>query len=270
MTQPFYLKPIARLVLSGLFTLSVLSAQAQLKISNVRVTATRTGTLEVMYDLGGNAPGDSIYLRVRGRVAGLLKPDVRYLTGDYGQNIKPGPDKKIVWRIAENGIGLDDDIRASVVAKISDDPIDRDTVATRKPGGPIFALLSLVAPGVGNIFVQSPRPKIGLRPLVTVGAYGGLIYGLLQRGQVNVPYDNYQDAKNPTDAQPFYDQANGHYQRYYIATRAAAVLTVADVVLTLVKGLRNQRAGRVVKTPAVSVHPGLQYGQPVTTLTWQF
>ncbi len=41
--------------------------------------------------------------------------------------------------------------------------------------GPAWALLSAVAPGIGNIFVQTPRPRVGFRPIVFATTYSLMV-----------------------------------------------------------------------------------------------
>jgi hypothetical protein len=235
-------------------------------IANVRLSVSGDSAIVVRYDLANVQPGDSLYLRFRSRNGELLKPDAGYVTGDIGTNLKPGRDKQIMWNARDNGIAINEELRAAVIARLGT-PLQ----VSRGAGGPGYALLSLLAPGVGNIFVQSPDPVVSYRPLITVAAYGILVYGLLERGRVNVPYDSYQQAKNPTEGQPFYDEANRHYQRYFIATRTAAVIALTDAVLTAIHGFRNRQArAKKPGAPAVSIRPGWLGDQPVATLRLRF
>lgn len=148
-----------------------------------------------------------------------------------------------------------------------------DTVATqrRRYAGPAWALLSAVAPGFGNIFVQTPRPKIGLRPLLAVSCYGLLVYGLQERQKSRDAYAIYQEQKNAETGEPHYQTANDYHHRYYLATRGAIVIAAADVILTFVKGLRNGRAVAANRPlPSVTLRPGLQVGQPTAVVRYSF
>ncbi|SOD99658.1 hypothetical protein [Spirosoma fluviale] len=137
--------------------------------------------------------------------------------------------------------------------------------------GPAWALLSAVAPGVGNIFVQTPKSKIGLRPLVTVGVYGLLIYGFMERTKSQDAYAIYEQQKNREAGEPYYQTANGHHQRYFLATRGALVVAAADVVLTFIKGLRNSQIQKEAKRfKSLMLRPGLQAGQPTAVVRYSF
>ena len=135
--------------------------------------------------------------------------------------------------------------------------------------GPAWALLSAVAPGMGNVFVQTPKPKVGLRPLLTVGCYGLVVYGLMERQKALDEYATYEQQKNRTAAEPYYQTANNHYHTYFLATRGAVVVAAVDVILTFVKGLRNSRStSRPVQS--VRVRPGVQAGQLTAVLQYSF
>ncbi|MCX6216990.1 hypothetical protein [Spirosoma sp.] len=137
--------------------------------------------------------------------------------------------------------------------------------------GPACALLSAVAPGVGNIFVQTPKAKIGLRPLVTVGFYGLLIYGFSERTKAQDVYRVYEQQKNREAGEPYYQTANGHHQRYFLATRGALVVAAADVVLTFIKGLHNSQIQKgTQRFKSLTLRPGLQVGQPTAVVRYSF
>ena len=148
-----------------------------------------------------------------------------------------------------------------------------DTVRLRRTryAGPAWALLSAVAPGIGNIFVQMPKPKIGVRPLLTVGCYGLVAYGLLERQKAQDEYALYEQQKNSAAGEPYYQTANDHHHTYFMATRAALVVAAADVILTFIRGVRNTQLQKEARRyQSVVVRPGLQAGQPTAVLRYSF
>ncbi|WP_332368293.1 hypothetical protein [Spirosoma telluris] len=149
--------------------------------------------------------------------------------------------------------------------------VDSNRVYRTRYAGPAWALLSAVAPGVGNIFVQMPKPKIGLRPLLTIGCYGLIAYGLAERKKSDDAYAIYEDQKNATAGEPYYQTANDHYHRYFMATRGAVVVAAADVILTFIKGLRNSQLQREARRiQGVTLRPGLQAGQVTAVVRYSF
>ena len=146
--------------------------------------------------------------------------------------------------------------------------IDSVALPRARYAGPAWALLSAVAPGIGNIFVQTPKPRVGFRPLLTVACYGLVAYGLTERQKSNDQYAIYEQQKNMTAGEPYYITANDHYHRYFLATRGALVIAAADVVLTFFKGLRNGHAARQMQ--GITFRPGVQAGQLTAVIRYSF
>lgn len=149
----------------------------------------------------------------------------------------------------------------------------RQKVKKRWSPGPGWALVSAVLPGVGNMFVQTDKQhkpvfRVGLRPLVTVGFYGLLLYGLQQQPKAQDAYKLYTQQKNAAEGEPYYVEANQYHHRYYLATRAAAAIWLTDVALTLIRGIRNQSYKK--NNAGVSFAPGFQAGQLVGVVNIRF
>ncbi len=266
---------------------------AQGRISNVRLRSLDQQSVEIRYDLRNSRPTDSLYVRLQRRNGKFISPNATSLSGDLGTNQADGRDRRVVWNLRQNNLLLREEVRAVVLlkptlpgnsgpAKTPPTHAPTDTpIATPAPPepvaagqekpyrGPAWALLSVLAPGVGNIFVQTPRPRLGLRPLVTVAAYGLLIYGAGQQGEADQAYQAYETAGNEAAAEPFYQKANAAHQRYYVASRAAAAIWITDVTLTLIRGFRNQRADRQEAKP-VSFHLNYQANTPVAVVRYSF
>jgi hypothetical protein len=130
--------------------------------------------------------------------------------------------------------------------------------------------LSAVAPGIGNIFVQTPRPRVGFRPIIFATTYSLILYGLKEKRDADEAYALYQQQRTSLTAEPYYQTANDHYHRYYIATRGAIAIAAADVVLTFLRGLNNDRQKRTLRVEGVTLRPGLQAGQPTAQFRYTF
>lgn len=160
---------------------------------------------------------------------------------------------------------------STVVTSSGASAVDTTHRPKTRYAGPAWALLSAVAPGVGNIFVQTPKPKIGLRPLLAIGCYGLVAYGLIERQKSRDEYAIYEQQKNVKEGDPYYQTANEHYHRYWLATRGAAVVAVADVILTIIKGVRNNQIQKEAQRyQSIRIRPGLQAGQPTVVLRYKF
>ncbi|RAK03017.1 hypothetical protein LX87_01139 [Larkinella arboricola] len=269
-----------------LLLIPALPTFSQVSVTNIRINVIDESAVEILYDLTGTQPADSLYLRIRSQSNGLLNPAAQYLSGDWGQDVAPGTNRRILWKALENGYELDEPIRATLLIKTApkagtQPPATTNTVSETaagidptekkyRPGGPGFALLSVVAPGVGNIFVQSPRPVIGHRLGITAACYGLMAYGLIEKKKSRDEYALYEQQRNRIAAQPFYDRANGHHHRYYLATRLGGAIWITDIVATFIKGVQNQKQRAKAAQPKLNLLPGSQAGYPVAVFQYKF
>ncbi|OIN58047.1 hypothetical protein [Arsenicibacter rosenii] len=294
-----------------IFTILSHFACGQQSVSNVRTRALSQNRIEIRYSLDAIQTGDSVYFQVESRFGGRLAVKKEFVTGDFGLDLEPGPDKKIIWRAGENGFALNGEVRATVYIKpagykgaifpqttpssvtlastelsnsanksyqtqadtskskektLAEADTTRPKTRKRWTPGPGWALVSAVLPGVGNMFVQTDKQhkpvfRVGLRPLVTVGFYGLLIYGLQHKPKAQNAYSLYKQQKNAAEGEPYYQQANQYHHRYYLATRAAAAIWLTDVTLTLIRGIRNHSFKK--NNAGISFAPGIQAGQLV-------
>jgi hypothetical protein len=218
-------------------------------VSNIRVESSPQQVI-IRYDVENLTLKDSVFIQIEGRLRGLLK--VRTLSGDAGLGVTSGPNKIVVWDYLRDGETLDEEIQAKVNIKPFSKPgpavkkakAEKDSPTTTEQqvigGGPTNALLSALLPGLGNIMVQ-PKHSIGLRPLISVAYVGALAYGLLQKGKSNDQYALYLQQPYDRLAVPYYNEANSLNHRYVLAVSAAAVIWVADVTYTLLKGIKNEQ-----------------------------
>ncbi len=230
------------------------TSYCQPSVSNIRIE-TDANKVKVVYDLESISKEDSLYLQIEGRSRGPL--NVKTVSGDLGKNLTSGKEKVILWDYALDGEQLNEEIRP-IIKVIESNP------TSLAGGGPANAFVSLLAPGVGNIFVQ-PNHRIGLRPLITV-AYGGLLgYSLVQKSKSNKQYNLYLKERYERDALPYYNKANRYHHEYIVTMSMAATILAVDVVYTYLKGLRNNQHKRnskqsvmlqyIEKTPLI----GLKY-----------
>jgi len=260
-----------------LLFVSAFVSPAQSLINDIRIRLLDASRLEILYNLTG--PADSVWFEAEARFGGQLNPDPAFLYGDFGRNVRPGPNRRIVWYLYDEGQRIKSDVRVRVLARTLQlpGPIVKEAPEAialypllkdkrRWSVGPGWTAVSAVLPGVGNMFVHrgetgKPKLRVGARPLVTAGFHGLIFYGLNQQQLSRNWFNTYTQQKNPTEGEPFYQVANQYHHRYFIASRAAALIWATDVSLTLLRGVRNRRDIR--KESVVTMGPGWQGGVPV-------
>ncbi len=286
---------VVLITIGGLHNPACAQSDRVVSVTNVRFSTLGGTSLEIRYDLQVSHPGDSISLLVFRRDNTRLNVGVAFVTGDFGRNVTAGPNKRILWNVLANDYELDEDIRVQVLVNNANPPVRPQTVPqspepavvmvpdnrptpppvppnitapisttkSSRPGGPALALLSVLMPGLGNVFVQTPKPKVGFRPLLPVGIAGAVIYGFMQRTREQEQYSQYIQQRNREVGEAYFQEANASHHRYYIATRVAVAVWLTDIAATFFRGLRNQHRPR----KNVTVHPGYQSTVPVATLT---
>lgn len=239
MTQLVYYS--GRLMLFGAAFLYMRAAYGQslgnkpATVSNIRVELD-TERVKVLYDVVGISALDSVYLQIESQSRGRL--NVSTVTGDVGKAILPGKNKVVYWDYRLDKLKIDDPIRATVLIKRPVQPSQQVAIG----GGATNAFISVLAPGIGSIFVQ-PNRKVGLRPLIT-GAYVALlVFGLTQQSRSKQQYALYASQLNESD----YTEANQQHHQYLLATRTAVALLVSDVVYTFLKGRKNTKQKRAAE-----------------------
>ncbi|MGM9511094.1 hypothetical protein ACS5NO_25385 [Larkinella sp. GY13] len=230
MKKILYEKIFCALVVLCVFFLTPAMSQStrQVTVTNVKIEQQET-RIKITYDVENLVKSDSVYIQAVNQNNRVLI--ARSVTGAVGKGVGSGKGKVVYWDIQADGLLAEDEVQVVVNVKLA--PPDLG-------GGPANALLSILVPGLGNVLVQ-PNKKIGFRPLITV-AYGGLlVYGLMQRSKAMDQYAIYESQPYENQAEPYFTKANQLRHQYLIATRAAALILVSDVIYSAIKGSRNRR-----------------------------
>lgn len=202
-----------------------ISGQTNVNISDVSFRL-ENNMIVVEYNLISSLPGEkfNIELKFVSETDQTIFP--KSLTGDVGKNVEAGNGKRISWDFISDRFEFSGNLKA--VIKIASSP--------SHSRGPSYALLSVAVPGLGGHFVQDKK----LRPIATtVGTVGLLTYGIVMKSKSNKYYEDYKQTADYADYQKNYDKANSAHHQYYIATRIAAVVWIADIIWVYTTGRKN-------------------------------
>jgi hypothetical protein len=217
-------------IFAPLFFLLILIPQDIWGQSNVNINDVsfrlENNTIVVEYNLISSLADEkfNIELKFVSETDQIISP--KSITGDIGKNVIAGKGKRITWDYASDRFEFSGNLKA--VVKIAP--------SATHSRGPVYALLSVAVPGLGGHFVQDKK----LRPIATtVGTAGLLTYGIIMKSQSNKYYDDYKQSVDYADYQTNYDKANSAHHKYYIATRIAAVVWIADIIWVYSTGRKN-------------------------------
>jgi hypothetical protein len=204
------------------------------------------GKVRINYDIENLIENDSVGFYVVTKNGMTLTP--KSVIGDFGKKVISGKNKLIIWDLVKDEIFVDDEFQIKVEVKLS----PREIILPKPKkvilgGGVSNTLLSVVAPGVGNIFVTENH-KVGLRPLITASYIGLLVYGFTMKSKKDEQYAIYESKLRASEAAEYYSLANYYHHRYYAATRLAGAIWAFDVISTFIKGSKNDKIRKNSKT----------------------
>lgn len=188
-----------------------LFSQAQIIISKPRLTITES-KLTIEYDILNSQPTDTlkVWIEVTDIEGNII--NATSLSGDFGDRIIGGMNRKIIWDLKQDNIIISKEIYVDVMAEIKKIPealkesTSVETALTSK-AKPIskgnMVVSSLILPGWGQSKVKVKKPFW----LIGVAAYG-CIAGSITFNRLGV--SNYKDYLTSTDyneIEAIYDKA---------------------------------------------------------------
>ncbi|HAS41331.1 MAG TPA: hypothetical protein DCS93_12670 [Microscillaceae bacterium] len=162
---------------------------------------------------------------------------MKSVLGDAGENITPGKEKKIYWDFLIDDPNFEGKNISFKIKAFLMNP----SIKAIPRGGPANALLSLVAPGLGDMRVRSGGLWYGV---ITVGAFTTLGTGLYLRASARNNYDSYQNARDAQSARDLLNKANQQNNLSTVLINAAIAIWVVDVALVAWRGFKNQKLKR--------------------------
>ena len=103
-------------------------------VSTVRVQPLDAARLEIFYTLSG--PTDSVWFEAETRFGPQIRPSIVFIHGDFGRNVPPGPNRRIVWNLYDDGHRIKSDLRVRVLAR----PLTLPEAIVQKPPVPYSSL----------------------------------------------------------------------------------------------------------------------------------
>lgn len=133
------------------------------RIENIRTTMTKNA-LVVTYDLVNTERTHHVAFVVVDDRGNAIHPDSVY--GEVGAGISAGKSKSITWEIYKEF----DVVHGNFTPRLILDPSE----GRKHSGGPAFAGLSLLLPGLGDYFVADPR-KMQIKPYYKTAFTAGVL-----------------------------------------------------------------------------------------------
>lgn len=252
------------IILALLFCYKDISGQ-NLLVNTVKADFSSDGKVTIKYRVLNILEGDSVILNVFGKNKKEIVPVT--VQGDIGKINHKFYDGEITWDVLKDQPLLDEDVQFVIVIYRYSPLVTKIIKPQQIGGGSSNTLISMIAPGVGNIFVQ-PNKKVGLRPFVTVAFYGLLINGIVMKTRANTEYDKYLASQKANIGNPYFENANQYHHQYLVSTRLAAGIWAIDVLCTFLKGSKNLKRKEEEKRNHFSINS--QMNVPTLKFNYSF
>lgn len=172
--------------------------------------------LLISYDIVCNNQADQFYVWVEIAMENGEPIRIKSLSGDVGDNIKAGRNKKIFWEPAKDSILLDEDVYVEVKA-------EKYTKSFSK--GSAMAL-SVFVPGLGQTKISKGKPWW----LTGVAAYGAVAGGFITKSSSLKTYNSYKIEEDVLKRKDLYNQAQNQKNISTVLIVSGAAIWAANII----------------------------------------
>ena len=212
-----------------LFFNSFCYAQEAVKLSKPRLELI-DNYISIFYDILNTDPSDKFKIWVEITDSTGNKVNAQSLSGDIGENVNGGNDKKITWDIAADKFYPETGIYVQVNAEILTSPETAEIIKQDKRinrGGVIFQ--SLVIPGWGLSRINKGKPHW----LKGVAGYGCIAASVAYNKKAISSYDDYLIINDSNESETYYDNSVKYDNLSEIFAYTAIGIWVTDFIWTI-------------------------------------
>lgn len=230
-----------RLLISW-FMLSVHIAffgQQKTQITDLRLSF-RDNRLEILYNLTGGHASDEYRVWVEISDSAGLRIEARSLSGDLGDQISGGTDKKISWDLTKDGVYFDKEIFVEVKAELlfATKPAKRKPYKKESGYGELF-IKSAALPGWGLTEIKRGKPFW----IVGVSGYACLMASYIYHQKALDTKDEYKNSPyiSIEKNDELYNKAASQHQTSRLLAYSFAALWIADKLILTFNSKKSTR-----------------------------
>jgi hypothetical protein len=172
--------------------------------------------LYISYDIVSKSKSDQFYVWVEIKKKNGESVRARSLSGDIGEKINSGIDKKIVWIPEKDSVYLDEDVTVEIKAE--------KYIKTFNKGSAI--LMSAALPGLGQTKIYNGKPYW----LAGVAAYGAIAGGIIAYNSSMNSYDLYKAEEDVAKREDLYDKAQKQMGASQALIISGAIAWAANII----------------------------------------
>ncbi|UCH14011.1 MAG: hypothetical protein JSV22_13015 [Bacteroidales bacterium] len=242
-------------------------SQPKLSISNDNLTIT--------YDILGAKADEkfNIWLEVTDDKG--VKINAAALSGDIGDSVVAGSNKRIVWNLNADNIFIDNTINVEIIAeKIKPEVVMEDSKVTEEPAPALtrvkvgnHILQSAVFPGWGLTTLTKGKPYW----LMGVAGIGCIASSIYYNQKAHSSYDTYLTSSDD-DIVDYWQDAVDQGDISKVFAYSAAAIWVVNLGIVTIKATSMNKAYKRSRLNAISVSPRIDSSTytPMLSLNYKF
>ena len=205
-------------------------------ITNVHIEQ-KAQALHIHYDLDGVVGTEyTVYPVILCKNGSQIQPRSM---GQSNIKVTPGKNKLIIWQVYDDVASLTGEI--SVSLRATGQPKYTANVPA-VGGGPSNAFLSMLLPGLGDVFVNNPGREVTIKPIYVTACYAASVLLALHANQLSREnYDAYLSSGVQDEMDTAYQLAEDYRAEARFYSALAGLIWASDVIRVAVKGSMNNR-----------------------------
>jgi hypothetical protein len=240
--------------------------------------------LIIQYDILNTKAADLFMVWIEVTDAAGNKIKALSLTGDVGQDIKGGKNKRITWNLGNDSINIDEEIFVEVKAEkiiIQEEPaktkIPEETKTITMDEGNMdmneiskgnMVLSTVVLPGWGQSKTNKGKPYW----LIGVAGYSCLAGSIILNLNSSSVYDDYKSEMDPDVSNDLYEKANQRKNVSKYLAYSAIGIWAADIIWVLATPVKSSGSTGMHKSREFKIVPYFDAGSNMAfvSLTYKF
>ena len=231
--------------------------------------------LIIEYDILSADPSDLFKVWIEVTNASGIKINALSLSGDVGEDISGGSNKRILWNLEKDGISLDKEIFVEVIAEkkklpeVQKEIIPIETTPTtdvNKISKGNMVLSSTVLPGWGLSKVRQGKPYW----LLGVAGYSCIAGSVILNRSAILTHDDYRGSLDADESITLYDKSVRQDNiSEYLGYTAAGIWAVS-LIWTIATSTVSQDLSDIQRFNNISIQPGYNHKMNCTMVSISF
>lgn len=225
----------------------------------------KENNLIITFDINNSQRGDKFKISIEVTDSKGYVLNAQSLTGDIGENISGGDNKKITWDLTADNINMAGDIFIQVIAEVIVSPDIKPVKSISRTGA---ILQSVIFPGLGLSRINNGKPHW----IKGVAGYGCLAGSIIYNRKAVSNYDKYLESFDISESDEFYNNSVNQDRISKVLAFTAAGIWVIDMVWVIRGSSKLKTQSGYNQARGFSISPGYndQFNTTMITLTYNF